>query len=559
MENIFLQFALVLSLASFFGFVMYRLRLPLVIAYLVSGVTLSGLALVAFQSNPIDLHSLWIFNFLPELGIAFVLFLIGMELDLREIRSLGKPIIMTSLGQTIISTLAGYAIAGYLGFNQVESFYLGIGLAFSSTLVVIKLLLEKRDLTSLYGKLSLGILLLEDLVAILVLMGISVSSSFLHLGLQQSLPLLILVFKALLLFFLTFVLSKYVLEKIFDAVAKNTELLFLTAITWCFLFTTIATLSGFSVVIGAFLAGIGLASSPYHLQIQSKIRPLRDFFVTLFFVYLGTQAKLTDLLSAWPAILAFSAYALFVKPFISLLILGMFGFRKHTMFQTALHLSQISEFSLVILLVGLKIGAVSTVALSVMAAVAVISVIASSVLIAYSRRIYNLLSPLLPFFEHSNKVHFLESKVESEMQDHVVIIGAHRLGGPIVRFLQKWHIPFLVMDFNPHIVEQLREEEMNVVYGDIGDPDVLESLQLNGAKLIISTAIDMEDNEMLLEECRKRKVRGKIVVRALDHEHAAALKTLGADYIILPEIVSGKFLVEQLQQTWPNIHFKGLE
>lgn len=559
MSNVFLQFALVLTLACGFGYIMYRLKLPLVVAYLCSGVFLSALALTIVSLANFDLNHLGIFTFLPEVGIALVLFLIGMELDLREIKSLGKPIVTASLGQIIISTLAGYAIAGFLGFSQAESFYLGLGLSFSSTLVVIKLLLEKRDLTSLYGKLSLGILLLEDLVAILVLMGISVGSSFLNIGLSQSLPLLALIFKAIVLFFLTFFLSRYVLEKVFDAVAKNVELLFLTAITWCFIFTTIAILSGFSVVIGAFLAGVALASSPYQLQIQSKIRPLRDFFVTLFFIYLGTQAKLTDLVQGWQTVIILTLYALFVKPLISMLLLGIFGFRKHTMFQTALHLSQISEFSLVMLLVGFQMGIVSQLALSVMAAVAVLSVICSSIMISYARTIYNLVNPLLPFFERSNSVHFLESKIEEELNDHIVIIGAHRLGGPIVKFLKKSHIPFVVMDFNPRIIEILREDDVKVVYGDLGDADVLNSLQMDKAKLIISTAPDMADNELLLSECKRRRLRAKVVARAQDTDHAKALRDLGADYIIMPERISGDYLVSQLKTHWPLVNFNGLD
>jgi Kef-type K+ transport system membrane component KefB len=552
MDNIFLQLAFVLLLASFFGYLVIRVKLPLVVAYLVAGV------LVSFLSFFDPTHSM-VFEVFPEIGIAFVLFLIGMELDLREIKALGFPIITSAVGQVLISTLAGYAIAGYLGFSQTESIFLGLGLAFSSTVVVVKMLLEKRDLASLYGKLSVGILLVEDLVAIGVLMFVSVSNSAFNLGLQESLPILTLLLKAIGLFLLTFVLSKYVLEKIFDAVAKNIELLFLTALTWCFLFTTLAIVSGFSVVIGAFLAGVALASSPYHLHIQGKIKPLRDFFVTLFFVYLGAQAKIGDLISAWPAIIIFTLFALLVKPIIYMLILGMFGFRKHTLFQTSLNLSQISEFSLVVLLVGVEMGIASQSSLSVMAAVAVFSIIFSSIMIAYSKKIFKFASPVLPFFEHKSKTHFLEAKLEEELQDHVIIIGAHRVGGPVVRYLQKSEIPFLVMDFNPHIVEQLRQKEVKVIYGDVGDPDILDNLQLEKAKLIISTASDMTDNSILLEECKRRKVRAKVVARALDHDHAEALKALGADYVILPEKVSGDFLVTQLKTHWPDVHFRGLD
>ncbi len=551
MDNIFFQLAAVLTLSSALGYFVHRLKLPLVVAYLLAGVILT-----LFIPN---LHELAVFKFLPELGIALILFLIGMELDLREIRSLGVPIIVASLGQIFISTFAGFAIAGFLGFSQTESLYLGLGLSFSSTIVVIKLLLEKRDLASLYGKLSLGILLLEDLVAILVLMGISVGSSVFSTGLQNSMPLLMLVLKAIGLFFLTFLLSRFILERIFDAVAKSVELLFLTAVTWCFLFTTLAVWAGFSVVIGAFLAGVALASSPYHLQIEGKVKPLRDFFVTLFFVYLGTEAKVGDFLTYWPAILALTSYALFIKPVLFILILGSFGFRKHTFFQTALHLSQISEFSLVVLLVGFNAHLVTQPALSVMAAVAVLSIIASSVLISKAKWLFDLTSPVLNFFQHGKYTHFLESILEKDIDDHIIVIGAHRVGGPIVEYLIKTKIPFIVMDFNPRVIENLRERGVDVIYGDIDDPEILDNLQLEKARLIISTAQDMSDNEYLLEEVKRRRLRAKVIVRAMDPDHAKALKALGADYVILPEKVSGDFLVNQLKNHWPNMHFAGMD
>lgn len=543
MDNIFIQLAFSLTLACLFGLLVLRLKLPLVVAYLLAGVSLSLVSIF-------DPRSSVIFEILPEIGIAFVLFLIGMELDLREVRALGRPIIISALGQIVISTAVGFVLAGLLGFSQIESILLGLGLSFSSTIVVIKMLLEKRDLLSLYGKLAVGILLVEDLVAILVLMMISVSGSTLHLGFTQSLPLVALVAKGIGLFILTYFLAKFVLVKLFDYVAKSVELLFLTAITWCFAFTALSVLAGFSVVIGAFLAGVALASSPYHLQIQGKIKPLRDFFLTLFFIYLGLQANVADFLIAWPAIILFTGFAILVKPLIYLLLLGIFGFRKHTLFHTALNLSQVSEFSLVVLVVALQTGNISSLSLSVMAAVAVISIILSTIMIAYSRKIYSKVSGILPVFENAKFVHSLEMKLEDPLEDHVVVIGANRIGGPIIKFLKSENISFVVMDFNPHIVEDLREKQVRVIYGDVGDPEVVSNLRLESAKLIISTVMDLNDTEVLLEECKRKKVRAKIIVRAQDPDHAKSLEALGADYAILPEKVSAEYIVEKLKNVW---------
>lgn len=548
-NSLFLQLAVVLGLSAALGFVVRTLRLPLLVSYLAAGLLLS-----LFQV--FDLAHSEVLTFMPEIGIALVLFFVGMELDIKEIRNLGKPIIAAGLGQIIFSTMAGFVIAQALGFSEIESFYLGAGLAFSSTIVVVKLLLEKKDLNSLYGKLGVGILLLEDLVAVILLMVMTVGSSFLDSGLQNNFPLVALFIKGALLMILAFGLSKYVLETIFTAVARSAELLFLSAVAWCFVFVAASLLLGFSVVIGAFLAGIALANSPFHYEIQGKVKPLRDFFVTLFFVYLGSQVVFEQLGAVLPLILIFTIYALVMKPVIFLLILGLFGFRKHTLFNTAIGLSQVSEFSLIVMVVGFNLGIVSQAALTAMALTGVISIIFSSIMITYSKVIYKKLIPVVSFFEHGRFVHQEESLLGSlVLEDHVILIGAHRMGGEIIKFLKREKIPFLVVDFNPRVVKKLMGERVHTLYGDLGDPEILEFLNLEDSKLIISTAQDADDNLMLLLELKRRKAKAITMVRASDSSEAKVLYEAGADYVILPEIVSGDFISGLLREHWPNMSF----
>lgn len=548
-DTIFIQLAIVLGLSAVLGFFVRSLRLPLLIAYLIVGVLLSFLQLF-------DLGTSVALTFLPEIGMAFVLFFVGMELDLKEIGNLGKPILAAGLGQIIISILAGSVIASHFGFGVTESLLLGVGLSFSSTIVVVKLLLEKKDVSSLYGKLSIGILLLEDLVAILLLMGMSVSSSVLHLGLQNSLPILTLFFKGALLLALALGLARYVLSRLFNAVAQSAELLFLSALAWCFIFISVSLLLGFSVVIGAFLAGVALANSPFHYEIQGKVKPLRDFFTTLFFVYLGSQVAFEQVSSVLPLILAFTVYAFIAKPIIFLLILGAFGFRKHTIFQTALNMSQISEFSLIILVIGLKMGIVRQEALTAMALTGVISIIASSILISAARNIYPWLRPFIGFFEHTNFTHQTEAKaVDLNREDHVILVGAHRMGGEIIRFLKREGIPLLVLDFNPKVIEGLMAEKVHAFYGDIGDPEILEFLNLPQAKLIISTAQDLSDNLTLLAEVKRKRIRAAVVTRASSVGEAKVLYEAGSDYVLIPEIVAGDFLSAGLKTHWPSVEF----
>lgn len=540
MDNLFVQLAIILGASSVLGYIVHKLKLPILIAYLLVGLVIATVTLF-------DVRSSEILHFLPEIGIAFVLFLVGMELDLREIRSLGKPILMASTLQIIISSVAGFAIAGSLGFGTVEAMYLGLGLAFSSTIVVIKLLLEKNDLTSLYGKLSIGILLLEDLIAVLILLGLTVSPSLFNLGLQQTFPMVALVLKVVLLFGATLAINRYILPKIFDAVSESQELLFLSAIAWCFIYVAFALSLGFSVVIGAFLAGVGLASSAYHYQIQGKVKPLRDFFVTLFFVYLGTQVNFADLGKAYPAIILFTLYAVLAKPVIFLLVLGSFGFRKHTMFQTAINLSNISEFSLIILLVGLQMGFVSTTSLTVIAVSLILSTIISSLMISKSAYLYKYVKSLIAVFERKSPHRLVQETSHYDLKDHVIVIGSHQVGESLVKYFQKEGTPQVVLDFNPYQVEKLLLAKIPVVFGDMGDPEVLEVLNLNEAKLIISTVPNLTDNKLLIEEVKDRKLNIPVIVRSDSIKEAKALYRFGATFVYIPDIVSGDFLVEMLK------------
>ncbi len=542
--------AIILGLSSFLGYGVIKLRLPLLIAYLLGGLIIASTAVF-------DPRASEVLHFLPEIGIAFVLFLVGMELDLREIKSLGKPVLLAGTLQIFITTILGSSIARLLGFGVMESWYLGVGLAFSSTILVIKLLIDKNDVGALYAKLAVGILILEDLLAITLLVVLTVSTSVLGLGIQQAFPVLAVLLKAILMFGMVPILSKFILPTVFKAASKQNELLFITALAWCFIYISFAIFLGFSVVIGAFLAGVALANSPLHFQIQGRVKPLREFFLALFFVYLGTQVKFSEIGRVYPIIIFFTSYTLFIKPTIFLLILGIFGFRKHTMFQTAISLTHISEFSLILLLVGFKLGAVSQSALTVIALSTVLSMIVASVMITQSNRLYKYLNFILGFFERKNVKHFTEDGQNQKhiLEGHVIIIGARKVGGEIVKLLKRENIPQIVLDFNPHQVDALMAEKIPVLYGDMGDPEILDILNLKDARLIVSTAANTEDNGLLLEELKSRHVNIPVIVRASTADDALELYKAGADYVIVPEILAGDFLVEKLKNHLSNGDF----
>lgn len=536
MNDIFIQLAVILSLCSLLGIFVYKFKLPLLIAYLGCGLILS--ALVSF-----DISKSSALSFLPDIGIAFVLFLVGMELDLRELKNYGKQILVAGTLQVIITSVLGTFIAQSFGFNIQEAVILGIGLSFSSTLVVVKLLLDRKELSSLYGKLSLGVLLLEDLIAVLILVFMSGKISFLS---PDILPIGFFFIKIIGLFVVAILLNKFLLRSVFNKVSDSPELLFLTSLAWCFSFITLASFLGFSILIGAFLAGVVLASSPYHFHIQSRIKPMRDFFLSLFFVYLGSKVDFSHIGTVYPLIIIFALYAIAIKPIIYLLIFGIFGFRKHTMFLTSINLSQVSEFSLIIVVVALKLGLVSQEGLTVIALSSVLSIIGSSLMISQSSKIYKYLSSFVSFFER-HKHASLEKVEEKKLQDHIVVIGVHKVGADMIRFLKREKQQMIVLDHNPHQVEVLIAEGFPVIYGDMTDPEILDILNLDQARIIISTAPDLEGSKTLLEDLKVRKINAPVIVRAETIKEAESLYKAGADFVIIPDILAGDELLDILR------------
>ncbi|MBI4099464.1 cation:proton antiporter, partial [Candidatus Microgenomates bacterium] len=404
--------ALVISLASGLAILMRRLRQPLVVSYLLAGGLLSLFGLV----RPEQLQFL---AFLPEIGLAFLLFLVGMELDLGEFRTLGKNVLVATVCQVAIATGFFWLLLG--------NWVLALALAFSSTILVVKLLLEGKEISALHGKLAVGILLTEDMLAVLALMFIS----------SARLDVLVLL-KGLFLIWLAIFAGKKLLPNLFRLTADNTELLFLTGIGWCLLFVSGAAFLGFSVGIGAFLAGVSLAQSVYRSQISSRIKPLRDFFIMIFFIDLGTGLSFSALSGLWGVTLAILAYVILIKPLIFFLTFVVLRFRVHTAFQTGILLSSISEFSLIILVVAARAGLVGKEFLSPVIFAAVVSFVLSSLLVTHKQLVYRFVKIWGKRLERSGAVSMIFFPKENQaFSDHAILVGCHRSGSIILATMRK--------------------------------------------------------------------------------------------------------------------------
>lgn len=527
-------FGLILIIASLFGYFVRLIKQPLIIAYLITGIILSQFLLRSTSIETI--------RFFSELGIAFLLFLVGIELGFKDIKHVGKTSLITGIGQIVFTFLIGFIIIRYLfNFSNLESLYISIALTFSSTIIIVKLLSEKQDLQSLYGRISIGFLLVQDFVAIIILILLAAVQQ----GDSINGLVYIIIIKALLFLLSVYLFSKYILTYLFIHIAKSQELLFLSSVTLPFLFILISRSLGFSIEIGAFIAGLSLANLPYKLEITNKIKPLRDFFITIFFVILGTQFIVKSTALIIPAILL-SLFVLIGNPLIIMVLMGLLGYRKRTSFYAGLTVAQISEFSLIIAFLGLKLGHLSENIVSLITLVGIITITISVYMINYNHKLYNFLSRYLNLFEKSTTIED-RYQIDEKLSKHIIIFGCHRLGYHIVDMLTSLKKKIIVVDFDPVVIEKLTMNNVKAIYGDLSDFDIFDKLNIKEADFVISTVPDKEDNLLLIKKIKDLNKRTRVIVTAQKNEEALELYKYEADYVILPYSLSGERVADILR------------
>jgi Kef-type K+ transport system membrane component KefB len=481
---------------------------------------------------------------LGQIGITLLLFMLGMEIRLSKIQSVGKVALITGLGQILFTTAVGFVICVALGFSPLASLYMAIALTFSSTIIIVKLLSDKKDLNSLYGKIAVGVLLVQDFVAIIALIFLS---GFQNGGQPISvLSFGLLMLKAVVLFGWVILFSNTLLPKIVNKIAGSSEVLFLFSIAWAFSLAALVSSPyvGLSIEIGGFLAGFALGNSSENFQIVAKVKAVRDFFITIFFVTLGMSLVFDNISRIWLPASILAVYVLIGNPIILMGILGFLGYRKRTSFLVGLTVSQISEFSMIVVFMGYKLNHVQSDVVSVITVAGTITFVLSTYMIMNGNSLYKKLSPFLDIFERKH-THEQTMKIEN-LTDHVILVGANRMGETILEALLKMEHKVIVVDFDPEVIERLREKKVNCLYGDIADFEIQEKINISCARLIISTVPDVEDNLLLLESISKQNKKALVVVCALEKGNAAILYKAGADYVVLPHLAGGRHLAKIL-------------
>jgi Kef-type K+ transport system membrane component KefB len=526
------------------------LRQPLILAYLVAGILVGpamGFGLVQDRES---------IHLISEIGLVLLLFIIGLEMDLQKLLGSGRALLLAGLLQFPLGALLGTGFALIVGFRlgggHFDAAYLGLGMALSSTMIVVKLLYDKYELMTLPGRLTLGILVFQDVWAILVL---AVQPTLLN---PSGTALLLSLVKGAVLVGASLLASRYVLPRLFAFVAKVPELLLVTALAWCFLVAGVASQLGLSREMGALIAGVGMSTFPYNLDVIAKVINIRDFFVTLFFVALGMQipAPTPAILGASAAAAAFLVASRFLSVFPILYAAGS-GLRASLL--PSINLSQMSEFSLVIAALGLSLGHVDAGTVAVLTFVFAVTSVTSTYLITWSHGVQSALGKLC------QAVGLMDRGPDAVEEgagpaSGIVMLGFYRDASSILHQFEMeanaGNSPsvlddLLVIDFNPEVLKELKRRGIRSLYGDVASMDTLHHASIHEARLVVCTLTDTvlkgTTNARLLGQLRKICPQAEVVVAAETLEGALKLYEAGADFVFVPRIHSAHRMAEVIE------------
>lgn len=531
----FWDLTILLSLAAGLGLLANRLKQPLILGYICAGVIIQ-------LTGILDMHSLEGFELFSKIGIVFLLFILGLELDLKEMGSLGIASVVTGIGQILFTVGFGFLLSMLFGYSFEAGLIISIALTFSSTIVIVKLLSRKGELDTEYGRLATGFLLVQDLVAIVILVilsaslnsssGVTISGQLLNLAL--TLPFMVLTLG---------ILSKFLIPALIKFTQHDREVLFVSVIALALVYSSIVATDqiGLSIEIGAIAAGIALSDKKEALQIESWTKPLRDFFIPVFFVLLGFQIQVGEVSDVILPALVFSVFVLVGNPLIVLILMRLLKFDTITGFKAGLTVAQISEFSLLVADMALKNGTITDSDLTMLTIVGGITMTGSSYMILYSDQLYEKIRPTLKFFGiYKQEEYDVESYKRKQIADRVVIFGFNRMARSLEGLIKKGERRFLIIDNDPARLDYADRLGATTAFGDLKDENLIHELKLKEAHLIISTVPDMHANLGLLYYLKENNIGVPTVVNAFYDQDAMLLYEEGADFVIHPYLlVSG--------------------
>ena len=534
MESIFVNISLILGIAIAIAFVVRAFKQPLIISYILTGIICGPLFLNLINSKQ------EFFDLFAEFGVILLLFLVGVSLNVGFLRKIGKIAVVTGLGQAVFTSGIGFLIFFVLGFNIFSAVFLAISITFSSTIVITKLLSDKKETRSVYGRYTIGLMLVQDVIAILLMVFLPALQS----GGSLWVALGFLLIKSAVFLAGVYLVAEILLPVILDKVAESGEFLLIFALAWCFTIAGAGEWAGLSLEVGAIIAGLSLAASKYQTEIVSRVKPLRDFFIALFFIILGSEMSFGNIQEFLLPSVVISLFVLLGNPLILYSLYRTLSFSRRNSFLAGLTAAQVSEFGFVFLFVSKDMGLVGNKELSIFTIVALITIFVSSYWITYNLEIFKKLEPILKKLGPDKK----RQPEEFSESYEVVVFGYHRLGWKVCETLTELGVNFAVVDCDPRNVQKLKKRGIPYYFGDASEVDFLSELSFRKTKMVISTLPRAEDQFNLAKEVKK--INSKTIFIA-NLSHTGPLREIyeaGADYVIIPHLMAGQWLSSILKE-----------
>lgn len=528
LEDPFARIALLLTVAAAAATLAFRLRQPTMVAFLLVGI-LVGPSVLGWVKPEGEVH------LLAEIGIAVLLFVVGLKLDIHLVRQLGTVALIAGLGQMAATAALGFGLAWLLGLDTSAALFLAIAVTFSSTIVIVKLLSDQHEIDALHGRIAMGILILQDIAVVVAMMTIGSWTSDAPSPVQT---VALIAGKLAAAALVVALLMRYVLPRLLALLAQSQELLLVFALAWGIAMAALGEALGFSQEVGAFLAGFALASTPFREAISTRLTSIRDFLLLFFFVNLGAQVDLAGIGDAIAPAAVFIVFVLLGKPLIVMAIMGWLGYRKRTSLLTGTTLGQISEFSIIFVAMGVQLGQVDEDVLGLVTLVGLVTIPLSAILILRSDRLYRLLEPLLAPFERSRPERELafESELDGDPRTDALVFGLGRYGSRLLEELKKAGVHVTGVDFDPEAVRALRADGIDARFGDAEDPHLLAALPFDQVRSVVSSLPSVDANRALIDALRRHGYGGPIIV-AVHSEwepHGDELRAAGATDLLYP-------------------------
>jgi Kef-type K+ transport system membrane component KefB len=526
MDHVFAELSLVIVITAGVSLVMKLLKQPLILGYILAGL-LVGPAVFDI------IKAVEMFEAFSNIGIALLLFIIGLGMNVSELRKLGRVVVLTALASLITIGTIGFTASGLMGFSRTESVIIGLALFFSSTIIIIKILSDKKEQNRLHGQVAIGVILIEDLIATFALLFIVANEGG---GLELA-EIGVLLGRGALLMLGLIIASTRILPHVSKFMASSQELLFLFAISWGFGIATLFELAGFSIEVGALFAGVALASSPYAQEIGARLKPLRDFFIVLFFIALGESLNVTNLSAAIVPALVLSAIVIVLKPFTITTVMGLLGYTKRVSFKAGINLSQISEFSIVLVVLASSAGLVREEVSAIITVVAIITIASSAYLMQFDDELFARFDKIrLHLFE--KEVTYKERRGKRAYQ--LVLFGYHHGGHEFIKTFKDINKRYLVVDYDPSVIDTLEHQDVPYLYGDATDSELLEEIGIENSKLIISTFSDFEVTTALVKNVHRINQSAVMICHADNKDEAVQLYGMGATYVMIPHFIGSE-------------------